>query len=520
MRAASYSTVFLGVLALCVPSAMAQPPLPPGPPPAPTADVAEKIQKLLAAAGADRLPLIDALGDAGAAAAAAAAPLASLVADADEETRIHAARALGAIGPAAVPALPALVKATEDSSPRVKAYALYAIGMIGESAQSASSAVVARITDPDAVVRREAVKAIRRLRLPVDQALPLFLNVLESTNSAAEVLPALHSLAEVGKAGVPRLIEGMKHPEARYWICRILAEIGPDAAEAVPALTEALSDERPETRREAVLALGHIGAASGPAAAKIASLTKDTDAGTRAAVIWTLVMSGAPAADIVAAAKPLTSDSDELVRLVAAWAVTKHQPDDTAGRTAAVELFLTALQGENPRLRAVAARSLVDLRTGDLRVAEALVDAMGDEAVAGVVHQALAEMKADAVPRLIKALERPKLRGYAVATLGRLGPAAADSIKNLLPLTNDSDRRIRIVTLQSLAMIAPQNSEVQAALTAALTDKSSDVRLAAVEALGVSGSAGTTARAAIEKLSDDPDPTVRDAVKYVLATAK
>ena len=58
---------------------------------------------------------------------------------------------------------------------------------------------------------------------------------------------------------MPALIKALENERAAYWACLVLRDIGPQAKDAVPALTNLLADKRPEIRREAILALAEIG---------------------------------------------------------------------------------------------------------------------------------------------------------------------------------------------------------------------------------------------------------------------
>ncbi|MCE9603780.1 MAG: HEAT repeat domain-containing protein [Planctomycetia bacterium] len=493
-------------------------------PPLPSAAaVAEQLKLLAEATGKERLALIDKWADQGPAAALVSGALAKLLADSDEATRIHAAKALGAIGLGAAPVVEALTAAIDPANPRVSAYVIYALGRIGEKAQAAFPKIAEQLTSPDQQVRREAVKAIRGMKLPLETAVPVLVNVLQTAKSPEVVLPALHAMSEVGKPGVPRLVEAMqKQPAARFWVCRILAEIGPDAAEAVPAVIEALGDERADVRQEAVLCLGHIGKPAAPAAKKILALLSDTDAGIRGAAVWALMMVGAPSAEVVAGVKPLLSDSDEMVRLVSAWSIAKLEPENAEQRRASLDLFIAALKQKNPRLRAAAARAIVDLKAGDPAAREALIETLadGDEAVSGIVSHALVEAGEEGVPLLVKGLERPEIRGFAAQTLGQVGPKAKAAVGPLTAALADENPHVRAAILFALGNIAPDDADVAERLIAALSDKSSDIRLAAVHALARNKAAAPIAKPVLEKLLTDPNPAVSAAAQFALDVGK
>jgi HEAT repeat protein len=490
--------------------------------PAAAADVGELTKQLQSTTGEARLAAIDALTDQGSEAAPAAEALAALLTDGDEAVRGRAARALGAIGPAAAPAVEKLAAAAKEASPKVRSYALYALGMIGTPAQSAFPAVAEALNDADPVVRREAVKAMGRIKPPLDQAVPALVQALEKAQTAGETMPALHALAAAGAEAVPRLIQGLDKPEARYWACRILAEIGPPAKDAVPALTKVLGDERTEVRREAAIALGRIGPDSKSAAPKLIELLADADSGVRSASLWALLMSEAPAADVLPKIQPLLEDQDEMVRVVAHWGAAKLDPNDQQARRKAIVLLLRTLRNDNPRIRAAAAHSLVDLRSGeDEGVMAAFIERLTqqDGAVIHVVGEALVKRGESAVPRLLKALERKELQGFVMGVLGRIGPPAKAAVPQLMTLSADPDAQTRAGAVMALGAIAGKEPSVVERLKAALDDKSSDVRLSAVAALSHAG-LDDAIRPAIEKLTSDPDPKVAEAAKFELAQKK
>lgn len=486
-------------------------------------DAAAHVQALTEKTGAQRLAAIDALIDHGPAAAPATAALAKLLSDPDEATQIRAARALGAIGPDAAAAVDALTAAIESSNPKVRAYVLHALGRIGEKAQGSFPKVAEQVTSEDPQVRREAVKAVRHMKLPLETTVPMLLKILESAKSTEEVMPALQAMSEVGKEGVPRLVEAMqKFPAARYWICRILSDIGPDAAAAVPAVLDVLTDERTDVRREAVLCLGHIGKAAAAAAPPLTNALTDKDAGIRAAAVWSLMMIEAPAAETLAAVKGIAADKDEMVRLVAAWSLAKLEPSNADQRRASLDMFIAALGHENPRIRAAAARAIVDLKTGDQAAREALAMKLadGDPEVSAIVTRALVEAGAEAVPLLLKGLERPELRGYAAHTLGMLGANGKAAVPALTAALADENVHVRAAALHSLGSIAPDDADVVAKLVAALADKSTDVRLAAIDSLAMNKAAAPAAKPELEKLLQDSNPAVREAAAFAIEMGK
>lgn len=450
----------------------------------------------------------------------ATSELQSKLSDPNPEVRVQAARGLAAQGAAAAVAVAALADRLSDDVPTVRAHAAFALGAIGPAAASTFPKLAALIADQDPQVRREAVEALRALKVDRAQLISVMLDVLE-TSSSEEVVPAMHAIAEIGKEAVPALVEALGHEEARYWACEILALIGPAAVDAAPAVAEVLKDPRVEVRREAVLCLGQIGAGAKATAPAVLALTSDADSGTRAAAVWAAVMIGAPAAELQAKAAALTNDQDPMVQVVATWAVAKAAPTDAAARTAAVEKATVALKSPQPAVRGAAARVLVDLQVTaetDPAAIEAIIGTLvaHDETVTPVVTRALIEDGEKSVPRLLKALARPELRGFAMMVLWEIGPPAKAARSALEPLTKDPDVHLRASAVAALASVAGDDPAVVAATATALDDPHPEVRLAAADSLGRLGLAAKSAEAALAKHAEDPDPAVRAAVAQVI----
>jgi hypothetical protein len=79
---------------------------------------------------------------------------------------------------------------------------------------------------------------------------------------------AADALGRIGAPAVPKLIDALRKnngPDERVRAARVLARIGPEAVDAVPMLTTALSDEDPHVQKAAARALGQIGPAAAEA---------------------------------------------------------------------------------------------------------------------------------------------------------------------------------------------------------------------------------------------------------------
>jgi hypothetical protein len=102
-----------------------------------------------------------------------------------------------------------------------------------------------------------------------------------------------------------------------------LREIGPAAAEAVPALIEALKDKDKRVRRYAAEALGEIGPKAEKAVPVLINALKDKDEYVRSNAAFALGKIGKKAVPVLIQA---LKDKDKSVRYEAAWALGKIGP--------------------------------------------------------------------------------------------------------------------------------------------------------------------------------------------------
>ena len=252
---------------------------------APTPPPIDALRAALAAASDEesRVRAVDAIAALGPNARGAFDDLVKASADASARVRWHAARGLGLIGEDAVAAVPLLVKLLDDADPIVVTQAAAAIGLMradDEAANmpevdkaayvAAATALVAKLTHHDPRVRRAVLRAIAKLQPDIDRFAPLVSERLSDADPSV-VLPALHSLADMGPDAVPFLRKALENSSSRYWASVALAEIGAAAAPAVPELQAGIATGEPEERMQAIMALAAIGEPALGAADEIAT---------------------------------------------------------------------------------------------------------------------------------------------------------------------------------------------------------------------------------------------------------
>ena len=187
----------------------------------------------------------------------------------DEQARLVAGQqaalgVLGKLGPLASAAVPTMIEALADRHPGIQGAAIQALGQIGPEARSAVPNLTRMLLHSNVSFREAAARALGN----IDQdwasnpAVPGVTAALvkELSNAGSSGQAAVQTLAVIGGAAVPALIEalGSKDRVARQNAARALGQIGGQAQSAVPALTRALQDENGWVREEAASALAKI----------------------------------------------------------------------------------------------------------------------------------------------------------------------------------------------------------------------------------------------------------------------
>ncbi|MCI0456537.1 MAG: HEAT repeat domain-containing protein, partial [Gemmataceae bacterium] len=136
--------------------------------------------------------------------------------DGDETVRTSALHALTLLGPTSTSQVPALVEALRDDWPAARAAAAQDLAQLGTAARESLPALTtACLRDPDLAVRVQAGAALWRV--------------------GRRLLPALPALIEGLRSGDPILC---------WTAADCLGDMGAEAADAVPALREALAKQQ------------------------------------------------------------------------------------------------------------------------------------------------------------------------------------------------------------------------------------------------------------------------------------
>jgi HEAT repeat protein len=296
---------------------------------------------------------------------------------------------------------------------------------------------------------------------------------------------ALEAIVEQRDKAVPLLKETLKQPETAYLACTAVEQIGPEAADTVPELTELVGKTKhSQLLIQALLALASIGpAAQSAESAIIPHLEMTTDDTVPVAAAYALGAIGAKDAD--AALKKAQSKKDPFLRMVATWALAKTHPNDQKVMKEAVDELTKGLADEKPQLRTAAAKGLQMLQAPPEMVGPALMAVASDPDpdVSANIVSALAGLGESAVPRVVKALQKPKARPLALRVLTKMGPKAAGAVDSLIAASKDADPEYRGKIFLTLAAIGPEAAPATDALSEGISNDDKGVRESALYAL-------------------------------------
>ena len=333
----------------------------------------------------------------------------------------------------------------EDPTPRKRRAAVVALGQI---AAANKSEFVTAITSVGRALQNDASPLVRQQAATVIGQ--------QKVDDAAVVLTDLTSSLRVEK-----------EPSVRREVAVTLGRFGKLAKQAVPALTEALTDKDDGVKAATAEALGRVGPESRAAAPELVKLAKASD-------------------------KPL--------RQAVTFALGRIDADDKPPVAAALVETLTTATDLGLRREAITSLGLLG------------------ESQGGVVP-ALAAQLAD---------KDAEVRLLTIDALGKLGPAVRGVETELLALfRTDPDKGVRQVSIRALCQgLATEASRLIPALTERLrADPDFEVRVAIAQELGGLGQSGKPGIPALRDAQRDPQIRVREAATTAIkqidrATAK
>jgi HEAT repeat protein len=408
----------------------------------------------------------------------------------------HACDALAAIGPGAAPAVDKLLAASKSPTPRLRWHAISALGDLGPVAKPAIPALIAALADSEPQVHFHAEQALQRM----------------------------------GKLAIPALIESLKPEKLQLRVLPIISAIGPDAKEAVPALTGLLRSKNAESRREVILALASIGPDARGTSPDLIKALGEKEFAHRPAAAFALGKIGSKEA-IPAIKEALKTPNNHVLRLACVWSLLQLDPSNPEYAALALPELIEAMENEKPEIRREAARALGKMGSGARSAVGTLQQRLRDKDYetrrASLI--ALAEIGADSEPAveeiaLIFNQGEPSLRPIACYALGRIGNPAKSEVPRIRRMLQSRNGHEKTVAAWSLVQIAPDAETVDTAiplLAAGLAHaENPDVRVAMAQALGKVGGTSPIAKEALNAALKDQNEAVRKAAEAATKTAR
>ncbi len=407
--------------------------------------------------------------------------------DSNDGVRLAAATALGDAGSLA--AVQRLIGWLGDPDPGHKATAATALGQIG--GPDATAALTRSLGDPDPTVRQATVRALGAIgtrgstgRMAETASVVIALIPRLEDDKSDVKLATIAQLEELGdrRAVIPMVAKfGDTSMQVRTAAVRAVGKLGDKSA--VPALIRLTSDPAEDVRTAAVGALGMLGAVEA-----IDALTEQLATGSDVfrnkvanALAQIAASPGAGAAGedamrtlVAGLASPQTRQLSSEALRVAGKAAVPALVAHLEGRLAGDPTTAVKLLGENadPRATTVLAAELERGRVATALVLQAL-GATGDPAALVPVLRSLAS-------------KDPAIRLAAMESLRPLVATDARAGDVLVEHLDDTDDEIRVLAVEYLGIL---RVAAAAPKLAALTGPGSSLRLreAAIDALGEIG---------------------------------
>jgi HEAT repeat protein len=424
------------------------------------------------------------------------------------KTREQALLAIADIGPEARDAVGDVTPFLKDDSPLVRVRAAQALWRINRD-KEVVGVLAEALADRDGKVRAAAAKAVGDVGPSAADAVPALIDLLAEPGGALAGTAA-ESLRVIGDAAVPHVVKALGHKDlvVRRKLCEFLGWRLVPTPDVLPALRERLDDEDGRTRVKAAQAVWLLSRDADKLGPVFAAVLEGKDADARREALIGLVwVIKQPPPEVAPALPPLFKDSDPGNRIRAAEALWRV----TRKTDDALPVLTEALK-QPGQTRVEAAETLARIGPDARGAAPALVPLLtvkDDPNHGSSAAYALGHVGAAAeLGGVIEDRKVPApVRENAAKWLHQAGDAGVKEIVRLLDTEDDSARRLAADAAVPAGRAA---RDAVPGLIKALRDKDADsgLRRSAAVALGAVGpDAAAAVGALVEALGADDGET-------------
>jgi HEAT repeat protein len=421
--------------------------------------------------------------------------------------REAACRALAACGPLSKPALKKLQAALKDDDPEVQRYAAEALGNLGDDAKESAEALAHLVGHENPDVRLAALKALARLKTEKKLKLDAGMKGVKDTIVASQVAGVELLWQADPKHGdiVPRLTELLDRDTARPTLLPLVARMGRDANELIPALVKLFDKKDGTLSHQVVDTICRIG-------------TKETVPVLLDAIRRKVYLGGGGMPDAYATLHAIGLKDRAAIPILVAE--LRHQDPDRPSphlyellgrfkeeaKSAVKDLKQKALSSYSPYERVLAAKALtrIDPETMKSEVLPALREQSKKEN--GGAPAALVLWRLDPGDEEMLALLRDliiKDRGNThklIESLGQFGPEVKDMLQTLEAMREQPSYRGWTILGVALARISGKQDQLDRVMPWLLDDILNDRNRSRWKATQLLAEIGPSAKGAVPTL--------------------
>jgi len=420
----------------------------------------------------------------------AVAPLLNELPKATAKRRAVILTALGQMGPEAKEALPALLEELKADKSESNRLAIVALGHIGAEAKAAVPLLLEKVQGSDAPLRTEAIRAMMEIDPDGNALRPIMSDFLNDSQNSRRLVGArwLWEKDRETKKTLPILIGLLKDKTARNQTMALLAGMGSDAKDAVPALVKLANDPNGTVAQQAVA---------------------------------TVMAIQPEAKDIIPVLMAHVDDKDYVWRMAAAADLKKIHTETAKAAAALVEM----IPGAQPVFRAAVAKNLAGFGKEATGAVPMLLELLNETTIKQriPIAEALGEIDPEQLPKAVAALEEvmknhnPITGNLAALSLWKIDPKNPQVMAFLQKNKQINHPAVRASTYATIKAMGPAGKEAIPLLNDGLADTNPDVRLEAAEALwAVIGPSPKIVPVLLELLRDPETDRLHDRIVKLL----